>query len=34
MRKVRRISDPRQMGIHIEPRPNLDVFIYTNDQRR
>lgn len=34
MRKVRRISDPRQMGIHIEPRPNLDVFIYTNGQRR
>lgn len=34
MRKVRRISDPRQVGIHIEPRPNLDVFIYTNDQRR
>lgn len=34
MRKVRRISDPRQMGIHIEPRPNLDVLIYQDVTRR
>lgn len=28
MRKVRRIENPEQIGIHIENRPNLVLLVY------
>lgn len=28
MKKMYRVSDPKRIGIHIEPRPNLEVFAY------
>ena len=34
MREVYKVTDPKQIGIHIEPRLNLEIFVYTNDQRR
>ena len=34
MREVYKVADPKQVGIHIEPRPNLEIFVYTNGQRR
>lgn len=34
MREVYKVTNPKQIGIHIEPRPNLEVFVYTNEQRR
>lgn len=34
MREVYKVADPKQIGIHIEPRPNLDIFVYTDGQRR
>lgn len=33
MQKVKRVTDPRQVGIHIESRPNLEVFIYDKVRR-
>ena len=34
MREVYKVTDPKQVGIHIEPRPNLEIFVYTDGQRR
>ena len=34
MREVYKVADPKQIGIHIEPRPNLDIFVYIDGQRR
>lgn len=34
MREVYKVADPKQIGIRIEPRPNLGIFIYTDGQRR
>ena len=34
MREVYKVADPKRIGIHIEPRPNLDIFVYTDGQRR
>lgn len=34
MRNVYRVSNPKDFDIHIEPRPNLEIFIYTDGQRR
>lgn len=28
MRKVRKIENPKQIGIHIENRPNLVLLVY------
>ena len=34
MREVYKVTDPKRIGIHIESRPNLDIFVYTDGQRR
>lgn len=34
MREVYKVAEPKQIGIRIEPRPNLEVFVYTDGQRR
>lgn len=34
MREVYKVADLKQIGIRIEPRPNLDIFVYTDGQRR
>lgn len=30
MRKVHKVADPKRIGIRIESRPNLEVFVYAN----
>ena len=34
MREVYKVAEPKQIGIRIKPRPNLEVFVYTDGQRR
>lgn len=33
MQEVYKVADPKKIGIHIRPRPNLEIFVYDKAKR-